>query len=236
MKYEVNSSFFDSWSSEMAYVLGFILADGSIEDASYLRGKYLRLHSNDVEILEKIKEALSSKHQIVKIDPQWSFSPGKKKKYLSKTKYLLRIGDHHIYNSLTKLGVTPHKSLTLKFPIVPVEYISDFIRGYFDGDGSVFVEKKKKRLLVVFCCGSYDFLESLSKILAKIAQVKKQRVLKGNRSFQLKYSTLESVKIYKLMYNTKNNLYLERKQAIFGQFMESVVPLLPKISKLVLSY
>ena len=39
----------------MAYVLGFIAADGSLEDASYLRGKYLRICSSDIEIIEKIK-------------------------------------------------------------------------------------------------------------------------------------------------------------------------------------
>ena len=41
LKYPVNEKFFDAWSSEMAYVLGFIFADGSLEDSPNIRGKYI---------------------------------------------------------------------------------------------------------------------------------------------------------------------------------------------------
>ncbi len=51
IKYQINRYFFKVLSPEMAYVLGFITADGSLEDASYLRGKYLRICSSDKEIL-----------------------------------------------------------------------------------------------------------------------------------------------------------------------------------------
>ena len=238
MKYKVKSAFFENWFPEMAYVLGLIFADGHLEDAHYLRGKYLRISSSDIEILEKVRAVLASEHKIVKIAPKLASGCGKNKdkKYLCRTKYLLRIGDHKIYNSLVKLGVTPKKSLTLKFPTVPVKYMRDFVRGYFDGDGSVFIDDKKKRLLVVFCCGSYGYLENLSESLAKLAQVKKQRVIKGNRSFQIKYSTLEAIKLYKFMYNTEAALFLERKYQVFQRFIKSFVPMLPKIKPLCRAY
>ena len=69
----------------MAYVLGYIYADGSLEDASYLRGKYLRFTSGDRTIVEDIKKALGSKHRIVKLPPTTKNG---------KDRYFLRIGDH----------------------------------------------------------------------------------------------------------------------------------------------
>lgn len=43
IKYKVNEDFFNEWSHKMAYILGCYYADGSLEDATYLRGKYIRM-------------------------------------------------------------------------------------------------------------------------------------------------------------------------------------------------
>ena len=151
IKYQVNSSFFEKWTPEMAYILGYIFADGSLEDASYLRGKYLRITSKDEEILLKIKKILNSSHKLQLRKPiKINF---KKSTYFSKVLYLLRIGDHKIFDDLINLGVTTRKSLTLKFPEIPTLFFPHFVRGYFDGDGSVFLTKNNL-LLTVFTCGN----------------------------------------------------------------------------------
>ena len=43
------------------------------------------------------------------------------------------------------MGGHPNKHATIKFPEVPKEFLFDFIRGFFDGDGSVW-KKFGKRL------------------------------------------------------------------------------------------
>ena len=78
IKYKINRDFFKAWTPEMAYVLGFIAADGSLEDASYLRGKYLRICSSDINILEKIKAVMNSEHKIITIKPKEFLSRSKK--------------------------------------------------------------------------------------------------------------------------------------------------------------
>lgn len=113
VKYAVNENFFEKWTPMMAYVLGYLYADGSLEDASYLRGRYLRLTSTDKELIDLTREALSSQHTIVTIPPD---SP------LRKTRYFLRIGNHKIYDDLLRLGLFPNKSLTMKFPAVAPEF------------------------------------------------------------------------------------------------------------------
>ncbi len=135
VKYKVNENFFKTWSRDSAYVLGFIFADGHLEDAPYIRGKYVRFTNTDRSLIEKIKNSLGSSHKIVIVP-----ASGNKKE-----KYILRIGSHKIYNDLERLGLHPRKSLDMEFPLISYRFLSDFVRGYFDGDGCVSIAKKKDR-------------------------------------------------------------------------------------------
>ena len=55
IKFSVNEKFFDVWSLEMSYVLGFLYADGHLEDSPYIRGKYVRVINTDRDRIELIK-------------------------------------------------------------------------------------------------------------------------------------------------------------------------------------
>ena len=219
IKYKVNRQFFKNWSPEMAYVLGFVSADGSLEDASYLRGKYLRICSSDIEILEKIKMTMHSEHKIVTIKPKQILIRGKR--YVSKERYMLRIGDHEIYNDLIKLGITPRKSKTIVLPKVYLECMPYFLRGYLDGDGCINIYGKKQRLSVTFTSGSKLFLEQLSKIIGPLLKIKIHNVFRNNNAFQLKYSTKEAIPLLKYIYSDiADRLYLVRKHNEFLNFLE----------------
>lgn len=222
IKYAVNADFFTHWSNEMAYVLGFIFADGSLEDASYLRGKYVRATCTDKDRIEAIKSLMSSGHSIVRLVPGGNRKP----------RYLLRIGSHKLYADLISHGVTPRKSLTMKFPEPPRRFSAAFIRGYFDGDGCVFLDRYHKnpaleyprRLTIIFTSGSVEFLQSLHECIQRECKITEHCLHPHNKlgAFQLRYSTASSVKIFAFMYKhvMDPRLYLSRKYAIFRRFFE----------------
>ncbi len=54
----------------------------------------------------------------------------------------------------------------MQFPNIPSEYVRHFIRGCWDGDGSVYVSNGKLR--ASYTCGSYAFIERLVQELFKI--------------------------------------------------------------------
>lgn len=202
----------------MAYVLGFLYADGSLEDAPYLRGRYVRVSSVDEDIVLKIKKWLRSEHRVLTINPGL---------HHGKTRYFLRIGSHRLYDMLTHYGLYPNKSLSMEFPDIPRHYLSDFVRGYFDGDGCVYlatgVGKKKqriiKRLRVIFTSGSKMFLERLCSILEDAIDLKGGKVYKSHRSFQLYYPTSDSVRLFEFLYNNvPPSLYFKRKFEIFQEY------------------
>lgn len=219
VRYSVDETFFDTWSPEMAYVLGYMYADGSLEDARYIRGKYVRVTSTDFDRIEAIKRTMRSEHTIVTEHPTGN----------RKLRYLLRIGNAALYDSLAARGLTPRKSLTMSMPNIPTRYFGAFARGYFDGDGCVYTEISAaggpKRLLTVFTSGSRIFLEQLHSVLRTKARVEGSGLYSHGSTpgaYQLRYSTSDSARLFKLMYppGVPAGLSLQRKYDIFIRYFE----------------
>ena len=139
----------------------------------------------------------------------------------------MRIGSHKLYDALISLGLYPNKSLTIRFPKVPLEYLGDFIRGYFDGDGCVYLATAKgkkraiiiKKLTTIFTSGSRLFLVDLAIVLKENAGLKHTKIYNSHRSFQLRYSTHDSIRLFKCLYGGKQlGLCLMRKFKIFLKY------------------
>ena len=204
----------------MAYVLGYWYADGSMYPS--VRGSYITVTSVDQDTIYKIKKWLESEHIIRESGSIW---PNRK------TRFTLRIGNKSLYKSLVGLGLYPDKSLTVKLPVVPDKYFDHFVRGYFDGDGCVSLYRTKgikqdiiiKKLSIIFTSGSSDFLVSLCKILEEKLNLDQGKVYLGQRCFQLRYSTEDTVKLFKFIYGNclrKERLYLDRKFRIFEEYFK----------------
>jgi len=203
----------------MAYILGYIYADGSLTNCDYIRARYIQIVSTDEDSLERIKAMMSSEHNITK----------HKSLYLKgKTIYKFKIGNHEIYNDLIKHGLYPNKSLTVKFPKVPIKYFSHFIRGYFDGDGCIYLEKRKshtgkiimKRIRTIFTSGSKIFLEKMNDVITHLG-VDNGKIYNSKRSFQLVFNNKDSINLFKLMYkNAGHNTFFMRKFKKFSDYFE----------------
>jgi len=136
-KYDLNEHYFDEILNEdQAYFLGFLYSDG----CNHLKvGKVsLCLQEDDKEILSKLSYYLYNAEFL-------SFIKGRNG---SKNQYGLKICSKHICNKLNELGCTPKKSLNLKFPLWMHDNLKKhFIRGYFDGDGSISSSTRKYKNL-----------------------------------------------------------------------------------------
>lgn len=210
---KVNKDFFKKWSPEMAYVLGFFAADGCITVNSR-GGEYFVIQISDLDLLKKIKKILESDHKITK-----RFHL----KY-SSVFFRIQIGSKEICNDLRKLGFSENKTHHIVVPKIPSNYIGDFIRGYFDGDGNIWqgeVHKERKTshrvLQLAFTSGSYNFLKQLKMLLGKILKTNGCLVVSKIKAYcRLQFSTKDALKIYDFMYNTDiTSLCLKRKKKQF---------------------
>jgi predicted DNA-binding protein YlxM (UPF0122 family)/DNA-binding transcriptional regulator WhiA len=201
--YEINENLFHNWSKEMAYILGFILTDGSISDDN----NQVSIVIKDVELLEKIRTRLESNHPI---------------KYMKAYGiYYFRFARGKMVERLRELGIIRNKSLVVKFPEIPDKYLSHFIRGVFDGEGSVFFEPRSKKspLRVNFTSGPMGFITTLESLLNSHAGLRKRTIYKldrGNTSYYIRYCHNDSLKFFDYIYaGTDKSMWLERKYQKF---------------------
>lgn len=100
----------------------------------------LKLSSKDNNHLEKFKLFLNADYPIYHYISKCKIGYGKSYSCLS-------VNSIHACNLLIKLGCIQRKTYTLKFPdqsiFINPDLIRHFIRGYFDGDGSVFISNEK---------------------------------------------------------------------------------------------
>ena len=201
----------------MAYVLGLIFSDGAIEDVrKSSRTCYLSITSKDRSLLTQVRKAMSSNHRIYTRQPLIkTFGDGKS--YLCSKVFYLRIGNKNIFQDLINLGVTPRKSLRMRFPNILDRYLGYFIRGYLDGDGCIntYLPKGRKtpKLSVIFTSGSQKFLLKLSEKISKVIEINTaQPINHSNGAFDIRYCKSESLKILAFIYNSLEKApYLGRK-------------------------
>lgn len=142
-------------TSAKAYWLGFLYADGCV----HTNRNEVSINITDKEHVEKFKNFLGAKnHRITESkDSRWENA---------KTLYQLSIKDEQIHKDLIKWGCVPQKTLVIdKIPNIPRDFISHFIRGYFDGDGSLHYLQNTDNFRISFTSGSKKFLEDIQKEL-----------------------------------------------------------------------
>lgn len=130
-KYTVNSDFFKKIDTEeKAYWLGFLIADGYITSRDNKIG--LSLCIDDIEHLEKFKKDINATYPIKIYNPS-------KTGYSKKQYCRIIISDLMMYLSVQDYGLVEHKSNVLQPPNKKdiKGYEKDFIRGFFDGNGSI---------------------------------------------------------------------------------------------------
>lgn len=197
----------------MAYVLGFLYADGNVVKTK--RGTYfVALQIKDKDILYKIKATLDSDHKI-----------SIKKKNTSVT-YRLQIGSKEYFDDLALVGLSPNKTKRIRLPKIPKVLFGDFLRGYFDGDGGVWVgsnhvksKKPTKVMQVAFTSGSAEFLQDILDSLHRNGVVGGSLYkVKSGKYGRLLFGTRDALKLYKIMYNKPHKLFLKRKKLVFEKF------------------
>ena len=211
----------------MAYVLGFIYADGAVEDCRLSsRTTYLLLSNNDKRLLEEILVAMSSNSTIRERGPGLVTIRGKE--YMCKASYSVRIGNKNIYQDLIMLGLCPRKSLVINLPKIPQKYFHYFMRGYFDGDGCINIEKYEgNRMNIIFTSGSGLFLKQVSGRILRIFPKIKSSIAKGKNASYLRYNWRNAVTLAKFIYrNIKRTPHLDYKYQKYLSYLSTDSPAL----------
>lgn len=165
--YIPNENFFDIINNqEKAYFLGLMYADGN----NYINRTHnyemsIKLQAQDKIILEKFKNLISPNSKITIV----------KDNSTTNLHYKLKVNNKKISEQLCNLGCVPNKSLILQFPeFIDDKLLNHFIRGYSDGDGSIYKKQQTKTGYVNYCwqiTSTIMFNTHIKNILEKKLQI-----------------------------------------------------------------
>lgn len=221
-KYHFDENFFhDIDKPDKAYWLGFIYADGYITTKQKCGNRILgiSLSIDDINHLNKLNNCLQSDVPI--------------KTYLQKTGYAvnttycrLTLTSKTLTDDLMSHGVYEKKTNILKPPQIPQHLIKDFIRGYFDGDGSVWFQYKegcKPQANIAFV-GTNSLLNYFQLNLIENQIIKHTYKLNKRRPNQIvsdfKFGgNVQVLKFLKYIYEDAS-IFLDRKHDIYLQLKE----------------
>lgn len=195
-------------TEEKAYWLGFLYADGCVHTNNY----EISINITDRDHVEKFKTAIGAiNHKITETNDK-RFSN-------AKTLYQFTIKDKQLHQDLIKWGCIPQKSLLLnKIPNIPRDYVSHFIRGYFDGDGSLHYLQGTNNYRISFV-GTKNFLNDIQKEL--ITNVSLQSGGTG-KAYTLQIAGRKQVeRILNYLYNNSTeSIRLNRKYQTYLKCLE----------------
>ena len=155
--YSLNDFYFSTLTSQSAYYLGFIAADGHITNyQNKMNYLIINIVKSDQEILDEFKKQLFYTGKI--------YTASKKN---GQDQCILRICSNQIKLDINKYINTINKTYSLEWcKNIPDELMIYFIRGYFDGDGCVHLNKQKGNYYATFV-GTESFLKGIKSFYNK---------------------------------------------------------------------
>jgi hypothetical protein len=209
-KYSLNKNYFNQIDTpEKAYFLGFITADGTVSKNG--NKCKIALHEKDSYILEEFKKELNYEKPLYKYPPRGEDNH---------SIHELIITCQQIVTDLSQYGIIPRKTYDLESKVPNINFIEDYVRGFFDGDGGVTryqINRWKKPYMLVahFTCNIF-YLKSLQSVLYQKGFEKLSfRKVKGDLFGRLSiYRHSDLQRLYELMY-TELSAFLKRKKDIF---------------------
>ncbi len=216
LRYKINENYFDSIDTEdKAYYLGLLFADGC--NNTITRSTRIELQARDKHILYSFRKSLGSTAPIKFID---------RSKYPNtQNAYRFDIFNRKIVDSLNKLGMHNNKYFTCDFPNIDTKLYNHFIRGYFDGDGSIFSCMTPRDRTPKFgfnITGNILIVDKIQDILVKEIGLNKIKLqtrykAKQNSTRSFCYSgNRQCIKIREYLYKDAT-VYLTRKHNKFHQ-------------------
>ena len=205
----LNTHYFDKWTPDMAYVLGFIFADGSVSKYTLS----IQISELDISVLEFVKRELQATREINHYPASKKCSTGPSAS--------IRIHSKFLVDKLGELGVFPAKTYRNDpFPNVPTDCLGHFIRGVFDGDGSVCSGKA----CGVNFIGPVSFIQTMAERMHHefSMSLKTVRITEGKRASwaNVYWTKPNDLRLfYRSVYPNGFNFCLERKHNLLLQWL-----------------
>lgn len=199
LKNKINSNFFSKINADAAFLLGYIFTDGDLQYNQKYDYYFLRLYS-------KYKTNLQTVLKLIKSDAKIQQRKAIMTDEIRQGKLsFIHIADKKFISDLMGFGMIRNKNSSIKFPKIPEEFISHFIRGCWGGNGSIYYSKEG-RATSQFTSASLEFITRIEEELNK-AGLPKRKIYEHNhtKSYYFRYAHQNSADLYRYLYRGSRN-------------------------------
>jgi len=212
IKHEFDRGIFSTWTDRMAYLLGLVYATGQVSTNGVIfTFSTLELGRNVCHLMGSIREP-------------------KRRVRRGSTEYMIGFYSVELVRHLSFYGLTPDvKAFTMSFPSIPFEYLSHFLRGFWDGrgvggGGSIW-----------FFSDSFNFISQIPAALIRCDSnissgtwhtggKDTQRIDNyGDKAYRLFYTDIKDIEsIYRIFYDDleEDEIYYRGKRDEFEEVIE----------------
>lgn len=163
--YSFNKNFFFNKSDELAYFMGFCVADGCICTRKYSNVLSITLHNKDRSILEQFAKWLNYNHIL-------------SRKYKERPNHSRLDLHSKIFNNyFPEWGLIPRKTYEFIAPTIDTKYFKPYLIGLLDGDGHiVYKTYNNTGYIISLICNSH-FIEWVYNEIIKNGFTGKMRII-----------------------------------------------------------
>lgn len=199
-------------TEEKAYWLGFFYADAYNNEK--LGRLVVELQENDRTHLKKCAKFFGQ--------PREPFKQMKNKgKYVA---YRLELNSKYLSKSLADKGCHQSKSFNILFPDwLDADLVRHFVRGYFDGDGCIYVHQDQLGIEIISTKEMIMSLSALFKTSADVNPHTSHPKRYTNNTYRMDFGGSRQVKRFCDWIYKDATIYLDRKYDLFQSYCEKHV-------------
>ena len=187
-----------------AYFLGWMISDGAVVEHKTRQNRAttiaLELQEKDRHIIEMFATELGADESSVK-------------DFQKRSHAHLRFASDEMANDLAQYGVIPNKSWISHLPVIRKDLMPHLIRGIFDGDGTVTIDKRGDPHFAFY--GSQGICEDIRDYLHETIGLNKNTVSKTTCYHIWWGGKTTATTFYNYVYDSCGKYYLERKKSKF---------------------
>jgi len=218
-----DQSFFENWSPNLAWLLGYTWSDGAIRYEKSCNHVHYRCAISDEQIIHDIRDVIKSKSKLQRFGPKTIVGT----KYIGQSQVGFSIDSINIARMLVEVyGIPSNKSnIDPPFPNIPDEWLNHFFRGAVDGDGSICPTATNSDRMALVLYGTRNYIESLRVRVPAMSGAKIPNLRQHGTSeklFSIGWAAKEDVrKITAWMYPAGDYLFIKRKRDAANRHCES---------------
>ena len=186
---------------QKAYFLGLLFTDGSIVlDEQRSPNIAIELIESDLDILQKFKEELNS---------DGNFYYNKRDNRKNGT-YSFNVRSRQMAEDLKKYNIIPNKTYQVNDLIIPDKYKEDFLRGFIDGDGSIYYSNSAWHINI---CGHSDsIIKQIAHLGDSLIGIDKQKKIQCcDGVYRYSWNGKQAIQLCKILYDKNTKFAIGRK-------------------------